>query len=762
MSSPHLVKRINRLNEASAISELIALGNTLFFSAEGDNYGRELWRSDGSEDGTFRVADINPEGSSSEPKDLTTVGEILFFSAHNDNYGRELWKSDGTESGTVRVADISPGTSGSNPEYLTSFGEALFFNANDGTRGYELWKSDGTEKGTILLADIKPDGDYYGNPYSSNPYKLTVANDRLFFIADTKFDSKDIWKSDGTPEGTGFVAEIYPDKYSIHNLHDDFNFTEFNETVYFNGQDYRGVELWKINDTEKGITLVNEIEPKSYIGSMVGDIYYGSYPDHLTRAGDTLFFSADNGNYGRELWKSDGTEKGTVLLADINPEKSSQCYYYPYPYCKDIVKESDPKELTAVGNTLFFSADDGNNGRELWKSDGTEKGTLRVTDINLGESSSDPKELIAVNNVLFFTANDGTNGRHLWKSDGTEAGTVRVSEINSDKINSDIGGLTLVNDTLFFHATDGNDVDELWKVDVGLESSTPSLALTNTSVKKKEGNGGVNRFKFNVTRTGDLSDTSKASWTVSGIGKNTANANDFMNDILPSGIIRFRPGQDTRTITIRVKSDQIQELDEKFRLTISNATRASIDATAASAIGVIRDEDQIGSENIDTIKGTQRAEFINGLGGQDMLTGGGGIDHFAFWYGQSQINKPDQITDFRFDEDKITLVNRKGKFSPIPQNLSRAANNNTAATLKDLANAVFVDADALRAGDQALAAKSAALVKSTNSKIAGTYLLINDGNAGLSLKRDLLINISGASGCLPDFFGTVPVESIFI
>ena len=42
------------------------------------------------------------------------------------------------------------------------------------------------------------------------------------------------------------VAEIYSDKYSIHNLHDDFNFTEFNETVYFNGQDY-GVELWKIN-----------------------------------------------------------------------------------------------------------------------------------------------------------------------------------------------------------------------------------------------------------------------------------------------------------------------------------------------------------------------------------------------------------------------------------------------------------------------------------------------------------------------------------
>ena len=170
---------------------------------------------------------------------------------------------------------------------------------------------------------------------------------------------------------------------------------------------------------------------------------------------------------------------------------------------------------------------------------------------------------------------------------------------------------------------------------------------------------------------------------------------------------------------------------------------------------MIRDEDQIGSENIDTIK------VLNGLNLSMALAAGHA--HRRRWYrssfcGQSQINKPDQITDFRFDEDKITLVNRKGKFSPIPQNLSRAANNNTAATLKDLA--VFVDADALRAGDQALAAKSAALVKSTNSKIAGTYLLINDGNSAKSQKT--LTNISGASGCLPDFFCTVPVESIFI
>ena len=74
-------------------------------------------------------------------------------------------------------------------------------------------------------------------------------------------------------------------------------------------------------------------------------------------------------------------------------------------------------ELTAVGNTLYFSADDGTNGDELWKSDGTASGTVMVKDIHSGSSSSSPYELAAVGNTLYFGANDG-NGDELWKCDG--------------------------------------------------------------------------------------------------------------------------------------------------------------------------------------------------------------------------------------------------------------------------------------------------------------------------------------------------------
>ncbi|MBA4192738.1 MAG: hypothetical protein C0467_32635, partial [Planctomycetaceae bacterium] len=101
---------------------------------------------------------------------------------------------------------------------------------------------------------------------------------------------------------------------------------------------------------------------------------------------------------------------------------------------KDIVPGSgagNPRNFTNVNGTLFFSAFDGTNGYELWKSDGTAAGTVLVKDINSGASSSYPTNLTNVNGTLFFSADDGTNGIELWRSDGTAAGTVLVTDINT-------------------------------------------------------------------------------------------------------------------------------------------------------------------------------------------------------------------------------------------------------------------------------------------------------------------------------------------
>ena len=90
---------------------------------------------------------------------------------------------------------------------------------------------------------------------------------------------------------------------------------------------------------------------------------------------------------------------------------------------------SVPSYLTAVGGTLFFEANDGVHGQELWKSDGTEAGTVIVRDAQPGGSASFPGDLTSASSMLFYTARDEQHGIELWKSDGTEAGTMMVKDI---------------------------------------------------------------------------------------------------------------------------------------------------------------------------------------------------------------------------------------------------------------------------------------------------------------------------------------------
>jgi hypothetical protein len=167
-----------------------------------------------------------------------------------------------------------------------------------------------------------------------------------------------------------------------------------------------------------------------------------------------------------------------------------------------------------------------------------------------------------------------------------------------------------------------------------------------------------------------------------------------------------------------------------------------------------------GTGRDDRIRGSRRAEFVVGRRGGDKLTGGNGPDLFGLRWGDSRIGAPDWITDFSFGEDKISLFGRQSRLHGQPLRLSRAADNRTATTLQQLAVEVFADADGRRPGNQALRRRSAVLVQATNRSIRGTYLLINNNNSGLSLRRDLMVNITGFSGELPDF-GRVDAATVF-
>lgn len=381
----------------------------------------------------YLVADINPDGPGSNPQQLVAVSGVTFFAADDSVNGTELWRSDGTEAGTFMLKDITPGSAGSSPFGLTNVNGRLFFEANYVYfQGSELWTSDGTPEGTVRLKTRS-----FGN--------LTDVNGTLFFTADYG-----LWKSDGTPSGTVLVTD--PNIVPLYEV--PAGITNVNGTAYFAAHGGQGVELWKSDGTAQGTVLVKDINNGATSGRYCyrGHCYHyrtpsSSNPSGLINVNGTLFFTADDGNNGRELWKATASG-GARLVKDINSSGSS-----------------NPFALTKVNGTLYFSASNATNGVELWKSDGTSKGTMLVKDIVPGSAGSVPSNLTNVNGMLFFTADNGTNGRELWKSNGTAAGTVLVADIQAGSASSGANSLANVAGTLYFAANDGATGMELWQSD---------------------------------------------------------------------------------------------------------------------------------------------------------------------------------------------------------------------------------------------------------------------------------------------------------
>jgi ELWxxDGT repeat protein len=373
------------------------------------------------------LAEINP-AAASDPAEFVNAGGVVFFRADDGTNGPELWKTDGTTAGTMMVKDIAPAAAGSNPQYLTAVGDTLFFAADDGTGGVELWKSDGTPGGTVMVKDINPGG-------SSSPAELINVGGTLYFRADDG-GGAELWKSDGTTLGTVMVMDIHPAAGSNPNY-----LTNVGGKLFFGADDgTNGSELWMHDPGTSSTALVKDINPGS--GSSFPG-FFGAMAD----VGGTLLFSASDPANGFELWKSDGTGPGTMIVKDIRGGPGN----------------SFPFEMANVGGTLFFTANDGANGFELWKSNGTLAGTTLVADINpLGDSG--PSDFANLNGTLFFRANNGTLGVELWSSDGTPGGTAIVLDINPAGSSTPLY-LTNVNGTLYFRATRAADGTELWKSD---------------------------------------------------------------------------------------------------------------------------------------------------------------------------------------------------------------------------------------------------------------------------------------------------------
>ena len=409
------------------------------------------------------VKDINPGTNTSfnyRPA-FTAIGLTLYFVASDGTNGLELWKSDGTNAGTVMVKDIYPGyqfanvPNNSEPRHLTNVNGLLYFTANDGINGTELWKSDGTEVGTVMVKNINIYPNFSDG--GSDGSMLTDVNGVLYFSCDNIDNGYELWKSDGTATGTVMVKDIYTGNNlnGAPNKSNPNNFINVNGTLFFAAyNEINGNELWKSDGTNAGTVMVSD--------SAGAASTLGSY-HNMTNLNGTLFFSGQSNTFGTELWKSDGTTAGTAMVKDIYPGIIPDSF---------VGYSGAPNYLTNVNGTLFFSAcdseiDSNNRNFELWKTDGTAAGTVKVKEIRNGTYNygSFPASLTNANGILYFAANDGIHGIELWKSDGTESGTVHIKDLNAGVSSSEPGQYTYTNGNVYFVANDGIIGQELFKTD---------------------------------------------------------------------------------------------------------------------------------------------------------------------------------------------------------------------------------------------------------------------------------------------------------
>lgn len=381
-------------DDAGGPSPAVAMGGKLYFSAYDSEHGRELWTTDGTSEGTYMVKDIRPGlGSSLSYFELLSIaiGEVLYFRANDGVTGSELWRSDGTEAGTVLVKDIQAGEFDSGPGVFTDVNGMLFFTAYTGT---QLWRSNGTSNGTQLVRNFTVASSLYAHQGT------------LYFAGDPDNSGQELWKSNGTFNTTERVKDLN----GVFGASLPINFHSAGDLLYFDASTDTGWELWRTDGTQEGTQPVKDINPGAANGTLV------AYSNIVkTNIGDTLYFRADDGVHGHQLWRTNGTEASTVRVSNL-PDPIDPYCEYPIVGGKVLVNNYftdhwwayDPATDTTLvsgypsasylnswdtkyvfsGTTMFYAGKDTAFGCELWRADGTDGDEHRTQETHFTDNWS--------------------------------------------------------------------------------------------------------------------------------------------------------------------------------------------------------------------------------------------------------------------------------------------------------------------------------------------------------------------------------------
>ncbi len=529
----HLVKDIVE-GPADSLSgvRFVVDGTLRFVSIENGVY--RLWLSDGTEAGTQPLKTLALGEMGIGGNGVVLDSGLAVIPMGVETQGMELWTSDGTEAGTVAMTTQLPMTQGANPSLFIQAGNLQFFTANDGDHGRELWVTDGTTEGTHLVKDVMPGAaNAFGNRFTD--MEAAAVGNTLYFVASDGVHGRELWKTDGTEAGTSMVKDIWEGAGdAVPSLGLRSQLLNLNGALLFSARDRDGHGvLWRTDGTEAGTGMLSNQIAAEWMHVVGNEVYFqgvasseggeqGLYRTDGTPEG-TIYVSAGidmvasyladlNGivffrnGYGGELWKSDGTAAGTVLVKDVNPGEA----------------ESLPLNPTAYQNAIYFLAK-GPDGHGLWKTDGTEVGTVIVKLLPPQADNRPPDSLQVGEGSLYFYYDF-----KLWRSDGTEAGTQAISNngiVSLPQIASQNGQVYYVVDlpgqqALWSSGTGGAQ-------DVGLPGTLSDLAVLAASDGKlffaatgPIGSGEIWVGRFTDPLPGDANGDGKVDLTDFGILKN--------------------------------------------------------------------------------------------------------------------------------------------------------------------------------------------------------------------------------------------------
>ncbi|WP_054533319.1 ELWxxDGT repeat protein [Herpetosiphon geysericola] len=410
--------------ESSWPYELTLVNDTLFFTAEDGIHGRELWASDGSENGTRLVKDIEPGAESSWPYQLAAGKHGLFFLRYaNDNY--ELWFSDGSEAGTRLLKQLA----GSNT-YMTNLialGDGILFFANDGISGVEPWYSDGTAAGTQLLRDINP-GAGHSNVETGYSYfwsEYTPMAGGMAFLARNEQAGAQVWWTDGSEAGTRQISNFAGDSHNVFEI----------EPL-----DANHVIVAASNEGTFGMWNVNISTGEQHVLATYpwinGSIRNPLPASQLTKVNNEVYYQVYTQGVGTNLWRTNGQPQQTSQQ-NLNGMTPYRLLSANNQLLLQLYNEIEPtgwwRFNSATGLTQFtpldlILEDTGNGligwhlfnlGTRVYRSDADYQAmSYQGSLMSMSGTTFDATKRATNAKRSFFTLFDQQHGGEIWVSDG--------------------------------------------------------------------------------------------------------------------------------------------------------------------------------------------------------------------------------------------------------------------------------------------------------------------------------------------------------